>query len=240
MKTDVTPPALFAYRPAGSASGSGFARRMGRVYETSALGPFGRGHSRWSPACGSARVKLRRRSPLLAAAVAPSGRTAVRSLLPQGVGSCAATACHGGVSSGNYPSRVLRNEYTTWVTQDEHANAYQVLTSARSQRMVSLLPGKRGPGLEDARCLACHATSGTGPLERPPTLVRQDGVGCESCHGPAELWLGAHTTGWWSGLTPTDKEAQLRRCARPGAHRAGRDLCRLPRGLTRHVRLTTT
>jgi hypothetical protein len=38
--------------------------------------------------------------------------------------------------------------------------------------------------------------------------VRQDGVGCESCHGSSESWLGLHTTYDWDLLSSADKEAR--------------------------------
>src|SRR5580658_11013320 len=44
-----------------------------------------------------------------------------------GPGSCAATSCHGSVKpvAG---SRILQNEYSTWIVQDKHSHAYQALT----------------------------------------------------------------------------------------------------------------
>jgi hypothetical protein len=207
MKTDVTPPALLAYRPAGSASGSGFARRMGRVMK----------RRRWvlSGAAvfllvagwrGIGAGQTPEAIPSPRGAVAPSGRTAVRSLVPQGVGSCAATACHGGVSTGLYPSRVLRNEHTTWITQDDHANAYLVLLSPRSKAIAQKLSGGRTKAHEDARCLTCHATSTAGLSATAAGQIVQDGVGCESCHGPAERWLAEHTRSDWAYMTPREKE----------------------------------
>jgi cytochrome c554/c'-like protein len=141
----------------------------------------------------------------------PSRIPAALVLRPQGAGSCAAAACHGSMGPATldaYPSRVLRNEYSTWVTQDRHANAYQVLFSNRSRRMATLLSGGNVPAHRDARCLACHSTTGTDPLATTPEVVRQDGVGCESCHGPAERWLGAHTQLGWIGLSAEAKESQ--------------------------------
>src|SRR5207302_8379860 len=40
-------------------------------------------------------------------------------------------------------------------------------------------------------------------------VLRQDGVGCESCHGPAERWLGAHTRYGWDRLSPSEKETRF-------------------------------
>src|SRR5262249_35640911 len=142
----------------------------------------------------------------------PSATAAQPAGVPQGVGSCAATACHGSVRPADpvlFPSHVLRDEYTIWLTRDDHARAYQVLLSSRSQKIAEKLAGGKGvvPAHEDARCLACHATPGA---ERAalPQVVREDGIGCESCHGPAERWLGPHTQGYFHNLDPAVKLAQ--------------------------------
>jgi hypothetical protein len=130
-------------------------------------------------------------------------------LMPQGAGSCSASACHGSMSPASpehFPSRVLRNEHTTWITQDRHANAYQVLFTRRSQAMAARLSGGTVQAHKDTRCLSCHTTTGTDPGALAPEVVRQDGVGCESCHGPAERWLGAHTQSWWNSLSSADKQ----------------------------------
>jgi hypothetical protein len=129
----------------------------------------------------------------------------------QGAGSCSATACHGSMKPAArdaYPSRVLRNEHTTWITQDRHADAYRVLFSPRSQAMAGRLSGGASGAHEDARCLACHATGGTAPPAAATLVVRQDGVSCESCHGAAERWLGPHTQLGWDGLTAEAKQQQ--------------------------------
>ena len=43
-----------------------------------------------------------------------------------GPGSCSANACHGGVAP-RAVTKVLQNEYSTWVTKDRHARAYNEL-----------------------------------------------------------------------------------------------------------------
>jgi hypothetical protein len=145
----------------------------------------------------------------------PSGGTTA-TLAVQGAGSCSATACHGGTSPAapdTYPSRkpVLRNEHTTWITQDRHADAYRVLFSRRSREMAARLNQGKIPAHEDARCLACHATAGSPPTTPglPAAVVRSDGVGCESCHGAAERWLGAHTQAWWADQPDSEKLARF-------------------------------
>jgi Cytochrome c554 and c-prime len=111
-----------------------------------------------------------------------------------GPGSCAATSCHGSVKpvAG---SRILQNEYSTWILQDKHSRAYQGLTSPIAERMVRIL--KLSSKAEGApKCLACHALS-TTPEQRGRPFEISEGVSCESCHGPASAWLGPHTMRDW-------------------------------------------
>ena len=111
-----------------------------------------------------------------------------------GPGSCAATSCHGSVKPVA-ASRILQNEYSTWILQDKHSRAYQALTGDLGQRMVRIL--KLGAKAEESqKCLACHALSVTsGQRGRPFEIA--EGVSCENCHGPASAWLGPHTTRDW-------------------------------------------
>lgn len=107
-----------------------------------------------------------------------------------GPGSCAATSCHGSVKpvAG---SRILQNEYSTWILQDKHSRAYQALTGEVGERMARIL--KLGSKAEDSpKCLACH-TLYTAPEQRGRPFEISEGVSCENCHGPAQGWLGQHT-----------------------------------------------
>jgi len=111
-----------------------------------------------------------------------------------GPGSCAATSCHGSVKpiAG---SRILQNEYSTWILQDKHSRAYQALTGNVGERMARIL--KLGAKAEEApKCLACHALY-TTPEQRGRAFEISEGVSCENCHGPASAWLGPHTTRSW-------------------------------------------
>ena len=105
-----------------------------------------------------------------------------------GPGSCSAVACHGSIVPRT-STRVLQNEYSTWVTEDKHARAYTALTTSLSKQIAATL--RLGPADKSQRCLTCHA------LSVPPALHARDfdiaeGVTCESCHGPAAAWLGPH------------------------------------------------
>jgi hypothetical protein len=106
-----------------------------------------------------------------------------------GPGSCSAVACHGAIRpvAG---ARILQTEYSTWISQDRHARATEVLANAVSQRMGRIL-GLGNPQ-QSQKCLTCHALD-------VPAAVRgrnftTEGVSCEACHGPATGWLGYHVT----------------------------------------------
>ncbi len=111
-----------------------------------------------------------------------------------GPGSCAATSCHGSVKpvAG---SRILQNEYSTWILQDKHSRAFQALTGDVGERMARIL--KLGAKAEEAqKCLACHALY-ISAEQRGRAFETSEGVSCENCHGPASAWLGPHTTRDW-------------------------------------------
>ena len=105
-----------------------------------------------------------------------------------GPGSCSAVACHGGIQPRSV-TRVLQNEYSTWVTADKHAQAYASLTGPLGKQIAATL--KLGPAEKAPRCLVCHALS-VSPAMRARDFDVNEGVSCESCHGPASSWLGPH------------------------------------------------
>ena len=119
-----------------------------------------------------------------------------------GPGSCAATSCHGSVKpvAG---SRILQNEYSSWILQDKHSRAYQALTGDVGERMARILK-VGGKAAEAQRCLACHALSIT-PEQRGRPFEIAEGVSCENCHGPASGWLGPHTTRDWPHEKSVDR-----------------------------------
>jgi hypothetical protein len=102
-----------------------------------------------------------------------------------GVSGCAAMACH----NANGPQGTRGSEYTTWATVDPHARAYQILFDERSQH-IQELRDTTIPAHEDVTCLKCHSTYRGIEPKLDHTLA--DGVGCESCHGPAQHWKATH------------------------------------------------
>ena len=125
-------------------------------------------------------------NPLMGSAQAAAKATGVSKYV--GPGSCAASACHGGVQPRSVSS-VLQNEYSTWVVRDAHFKAYRNLESPVAQRMGRLL-GIDNP-VASPKCIACHSLF-VAPEEKARDFDLE-GVSCESCHGPASAWLVPHT-----------------------------------------------
>lgn len=106
-----------------------------------------------------------------------------------GVASCATGVCHGKLEP-EANSNVWLNEYRIWSADDRHARAYQTLLTPESQRMARKLglPNAQGAAI----CLDCHADN-VPTEQRGSKFQLSDGVGCEACHGGAELWIESHT-----------------------------------------------
>jgi hypothetical protein len=119
----------------------------------------------------------------------------------QGTISCSASACHGGPTIGQPFS-----EATTWRSVDPHARGYGTLLTAESAEIVKRMWSEKTPPIEAALCLKCHVNPGYDQAR--PNFRKEDGVGCESCHGAAENWLAPHYRhDTWSVLTAAEKQA---------------------------------
>ena len=134
-----------------------------------------------------------------------------------GVATCGGSTCHGR-SQGDGP-HVRQDEIMLWqdpaTPAGAHSRAYAVLREPRARAIAERL------GLGEATgapaCLGCHATP-VGP--RGVRFQTTDGVGCESCHGPASGWLtshyavgGTHAANVRNGLVPLDNaQARAERC----------------------------
>jgi hypothetical protein len=129
----------------------------------------------------------------------------------RGSGSCSAVACHGSIAP--QPGEdILRNEHTTWISDDRHSRAYETLFDARSERIARRLATDRNryqPAHEDPRCLACHTTPRSEAALAATAWMNSDGVGCESCHGASRRWLGPHTTFGWKESTDLNQKADV-------------------------------
>lgn len=77
----------------------------------------------------------------------------------------------------------IGNQYKIW-SGTPHAKAYQILASNNPRAMEFAKRAGVGSPQEDGRCLKCHATGGGRE-----NAVREDGVGCEACHGPGSIYF---------------------------------------------------
>jgi hypothetical protein len=139
----------------------------------------------------------------------------------QGAGSCAAAACH----NGNRPPGTAGSEYSTWILHDKHSRAYEVLFTKRSKQIQQSL--LKLPSLEKAHpeknrlCLDCHVHPGIETAPKREAFHMQDGVSCETCHGPAEKWLTRHARAEWKDLSIAGKEKLGMRDTKTLTGRAG-------------------
>jgi hypothetical protein len=147
-------------------------------------------------------ASLCRRAPMEARAqdAAPIKRPAeaIRGSQLQGSQSCATAVCHGGAELHE-----RRSEFTTWLSLDPHARAYDTLLGPQSQAIAKNLWAGKAVAHEAPQCLKCHV--GPSYDHARPNFRRQDGVGCESCHGAAESWLHDHYRPGWQrrGMSDT-------------------------------------
>lgn len=123
-----------------------------------------------------------------------------------GVGGCSAANCHGG--DGSFGP--VGSEYSIWIQDDKHAQAFSVLYNETSQRMARLLKLDR-PAHQAPLCLNCHAPQNDPPFSKSAAhgslSALLDGVSCEACHGAASDWLGPHVRLDWKSRSPEEKAA---------------------------------
>lgn len=119
-----------------------------------------------------------------------------------GAPSCSASACHGGPGAGVSSIEAARgSEYPLWLESDPHAQSWRTLNTERSvdilKRLNILVNGAIVDKPAYQNCLACHnSTNELQPDGISPRLA--EGVGCEACHGPSELWRDSHYQGSFS------------------------------------------
>jgi hypothetical protein len=146
---------------------------------------------------------LHRREAPAAVAAGPSKQATMPRFV--GVATCTSSACH---HKDALPD-AAGCEYTTWIERDKHAQAYSVLFGERSRQIVAaynqLANPKHAHPEKEALCLRCHSTDVPAEL-RGPRFSPADGVGCESCHGPAEKYVSLHYLDDWKTKSRRDKE----------------------------------
>jgi len=106
-----------------------------------------------------------------------------------GVATCGGTTCHGRSEADG--EIVRQDELMLWqdpaTAAGAHSRAWAVLREPRSRAIAQRLGIGEASGAP--MCLGCHATPAG---RRGLRFQTSDGVGCESCHGPASGWLTTH------------------------------------------------
>jgi hypothetical protein len=98
--------------------------------------------------------------------------------------SCMSSSCHGGGTG--------KNQGLIFAKKDVHTRGVALLSNTRSQRIAEVL--QIPDAARSQRCLVCHSPLQTVPPQRfVKGVLPENGVSCESCHGPAEQWLRFHT-----------------------------------------------
>lgn len=92
-----------------------------------------------------------------------------------------------------------------------HARAYETLFNEESQRIAREM-GLDEPAHEAAQCLRCHVTAYDPQRDAPPAPLRiEDGVQCESCHGPGSRHVPAARRRWMQGDTTAQIQGTIQR-----------------------------
>ncbi len=104
---------------------------------------------------------------------APAGKAAYKF-----VGAKGCKMCHNTVAQGK--------QFDKWMAS-KHAKAYAALSSPEAKK-VATEKGIADPQ-KDEKCLKCHLTAYKAPKEMLATTYSiEDGISCESCHGPGEKY----------------------------------------------------
>lgn len=79
-------------------------------------------------------------------------------------------------------------QWTVWKSM-KHAMAFQTLKGEKALEVAKTL-GLDKPPSESEKCLRCHVTGYNVETKMAPAKIKlEDGVQCETCHGPASLHL---------------------------------------------------
>ena len=79
-------------------------------------------------------------------------------------------------------------QYNIWA-KGPHAGAMKTLASEESKKIATEL-GIADPTTDPA-CTSCHATVASVDAKLIASAKMDEGVGCESCHGPGSMYKGA-------------------------------------------------
>ncbi len=94
------------------------------------------------------------------------------------IGAASCKMCHNTTKMGK--------QYKVW-SEGPHAKAFAALASEEALALAKKA-GVKGSPQEAAQCLKCHSTAaGLTKAEIPKKMKLENGVECETCHGPGSL-----------------------------------------------------
>ena len=96
------------------------------------------------------------------------------------IGAAKCKMCHNKPDKGE--------QYKKWL-EGPHANAMKTLSSDQSME-IAKAKGIADP-TTDAACIKCHSTMGHIDAKLAAGLKAEEGVSCESCHGPGSKYKSA-------------------------------------------------
>ena len=79
-------------------------------------------------------------------------------------------------------------QYTKWM-EGPHSGAMKTLAGEKAKE-IATAKGISDP-TTDASCIKCHSTVGHIDAKLIATIKIEEGVSCESCHGPGSMYKGA-------------------------------------------------
>lgn len=100
-------------------------------------------------------------------------------------GSKYCSACHKTGKAGT--------SYAVW-EKTAHAKAYQTLLGEEAKKIAKARGLKVAPH-EAPECLKCHVTGGGTAKNVEASFKKEEGVGCEACHGAASAYKIIHSKG---------------------------------------------
>lgn len=95
---------------------------------------------------------------------------------PEYVGAKKCKSCHNADKNGA--------QFKKW-QKEKHSHAYEALKSDNAKKKAKAMDVK--DPLKDDKCLSCHSTA-SGKKNLNKSYKVEEGVGCESCHGPGSLY----------------------------------------------------
>ncbi len=115
---------------------------------------------------------------------------------------------------GCHKKELIGDQLGKW-KEGQHAQAFETLKSDKALEVAKKLGMTEAPS-ESGDCLKCHATAyglTADQLKKDP-LVMENGVGCESCHGPGSNYkskktMADHDLSVAGGMLEPDKDEKI-------------------------------